>query len=79
MVSIAPPERDQDSAYRNIWQTGPDTLSGKFLRRFWTPVYRASDIKSGYAVPIKILSERFTLYRGESGTPHIVGFRCAGE
>ena len=31
----------------------------------------------GQAKPIQIMSERFTLYRGEGGAPHVVGFRCA--
>ena len=31
---------------------------------------------SGEAKPVEIMSERFTLYRGESGTPYVVGFRC---
>ncbi len=70
-------ENESGSAYRQIWQTGPDTLSGKFLRRFWTPVYRSEDLRAGYTAPITILSERFTLYRGESGVAHIVAFRCA--
>ncbi len=31
----------------------------------------------GQAKPIQIMGERFTLYRGEGGAPHVVGFRCA--
>lgn len=57
--------------------TGPSTLAGKYLRLFWQPVYRAEDLTAGNAVPIQVMSERFTLYRGESGTPHLVAFRCA--
>src|SRR5207248_205378 len=29
------------------------------------------------AKPITIMSEQFTLYRGEGGVPHLVDFRCA--
>jgi 5,5'-dehydrodivanillate O-demethylase len=29
------------------------------------------------AYPIRIMSEDFTLYRGEGGTPHVVAYRCA--
>ena len=57
--------------------TGPDTLAGRYLRLFWQPVYVSEDLKPGYAVPIRIMSEDFTLYRGESGAPYIVDFRCA--
>lgn len=56
--------------------TGPRTLAGQYLRRFWQPVYLAESLPSGRAVPIQIMNETFTLYRGESGTPHISGFRC---
>jgi 5,5'-dehydrodivanillate O-demethylase len=47
------------------------------MRRFWHPVQRAEDLKPGWAKPIKIMGEEFTLYRGEGGKPHVVGFRCA--
>ena len=57
--------------------TGPGTLAGRYLRMFWQPVYASEDLKLGYGVPIRIMSEDFTLYRGESGTPYIVDFRCA--
>src|SRR3954469_21554949 len=57
--------------------TGPGTLAGQYLRRFWQPVYRAQDLAPGRAAPIEIMSERLTLYRGEAGTAHLVDFRCA--
>ncbi|HLH22115.1 MAG TPA: Rieske 2Fe-2S domain-containing protein [Chloroflexota bacterium] len=56
---------------------GPGTLAGRFLRRFWHPVYLARELPAGWAKPVRILGEDFTLYRGESGTPHAVAFRCA--
>jgi 5,5'-dehydrodivanillate O-demethylase oxygenase subunit len=58
-------------------RTGPDTLAGRYLRQFWHPVYRVQDLAAGQAVPVQIMSERFTLYRGEGGAPHLVAFRCA--
>ena len=58
-------------------QTGPGTLGGRFLRMFWQPVYRAEDLAAGQMRPIQIMSEKFTLYRGESGVAHVVAFRCA--
>jgi 5,5'-dehydrodivanillate O-demethylase len=57
--------------------TGPGTLGGRYLRKFWHPVFRAQDLPAGRAVPVCIMSEDFTLYRGETGTPHLVGPRCA--
>jgi 5,5'-dehydrodivanillate O-demethylase len=57
--------------------TGPGTLAGRYLRMFWQPVYLARQLAPGRAKPIRILSEEFTLYRGESGIPHCLAFRCA--
>ena len=57
--------------------TGPGTAAGKYMRLFWHPVHVARDLKPGYPVPLKIMSEDFTVYRGESGKPYAVGFRCA--
>jgi 5,5'-dehydrodivanillate O-demethylase len=61
----------------DLVHTGPGTLAGRYLRTFWQPVYRAEDLPSGTAAPIRIMSEDFTLYRGESGTPHLSASRCA--
>src|SRR3712207_7180620 len=52
--------------------TGPGTLAGRYLRRFWQPVYMADEPPAGHAKPIQVMSEDFTLYRGEDGTPHVV-------
>jgi 5,5'-dehydrodivanillate O-demethylase len=56
--------------------TGPGTIAGKYLRLFWQPVFRSEDLLSGQAVPLRVMNENFTLYRGEGGKPHIVEFRC---
>lgn len=63
--------------YQDFHHVGPGTLAGDYLRRFWHPVHIAADLKPGRAVPLKILHQEFTLYRGEGGQPHAVGFRCA--
>ena len=47
------------------------------MRRFWQPVALLDDVAPGRAKPIQIMSEWFTLYRGATGKPHVVGFRCA--
>ncbi len=57
--------------------TGPETLAGRYLRRFWHPVYVARDLSAGDAVPIRVMGEDFTLFRGDGGTPHVVAQRCA--
>ena len=62
--------------YDDLVSTAPGTLAGKFMRRFWHPIQRAEDLRPGQAKPIEIMSERFTLYCGENGAPHVVDFRC---
>ncbi len=61
----------------NLYHTEPGSLAGRYLRSFWQPVCRAKDLPAGEAVPLRIMSEDFTLYRGETGAPHVVAFRCA--
>ncbi|HEY7061492.1 MAG TPA: Rieske 2Fe-2S domain-containing protein [Chloroflexota bacterium] len=63
--------------YTDFAHTGPGTLAGRFMRTFWQPVARAQDIPPGHAKPLRIMSEDFTLFRGEDGTPHVVAPRCA--
>jgi 5,5'-dehydrodivanillate O-demethylase len=57
--------------------TGPGTLTGRWMRQFWHPIYRAEDLPAGRAKPLRILGEDFTLYRAQSGTPYGLAFRCA--
>ena len=57
--------------------TGPGTLAGRYWRRFWHPVCATERLKPARAVPLRILGEDFTLYRGETGSPYLVDFRCA--
>jgi 5,5'-dehydrodivanillate O-demethylase len=55
---------------------GPGSLAGRFLRMFWQPVYLSEKLAQGRPVPLRLLAEDFTLYRGESGAPYVVGPRC---
>jgi 5,5'-dehydrodivanillate O-demethylase len=55
---------------------GPERIVGRYLRRFWHPVARAVDLPPGKAKPITVMSERFTLYRGATGTPYVVDHHC---
>jgi 5,5'-dehydrodivanillate O-demethylase len=57
-------------------RTGPDTAAGRYLRQFWIPVAEINDVKPGRAKTITIMSENFTLYRGESGAAHLIGHLC---
>lgn len=56
--------------------TGPGTLAGRWMRSFWHPIYRSQDLAAGDSVPIRIMSQGFTLYRGEGGAAHLLDFRC---
>ncbi|WP_157217557.1 Rieske 2Fe-2S domain-containing protein [Flavisphingomonas formosensis] len=56
--------------------TGPGTLMGRYMRLFWQPVARSIDLPAGKAKPITVMNERFTLYRGESGTAYVVDHHC---
>ncbi len=56
--------------------TGPGTPAAEYLKRFWQPVYHAADLARGRAVPLKIMGERYTLYRGEDGSAHLTEARC---
>ena len=57
--------------------TGPGRPAGYLLRQRWQPVYASDELEAGRAVPLKILHEELTLYRGEDGIAHIVAGRCA--
>jgi len=63
--------------YRDFAHTNPGTLAGRFMRMFWHPVYRSQDLAAGRLMPIKIMGEDFTLYRGEGGRAHLLAQRCA--
>ena len=62
---------------RDLLLTGPGTIAGRFMRMFWQPVCRSEDLKAGTAKPCRVMSEDFTLYRGQTGVAHAVGNRCA--
>ena len=57
-------------------ETGPGTAAGDYMRRFWQPIYHSADLAPGRAVPLRIMGENFTLYRGESGRLCLTDPRC---
>ncbi len=69
----------EQPAWKDFVHTGPGTLAGRYMRTFWQPVYRAEDLPAGRAVPIRVMGEDFTLYRGEgaNASVHLLAFRCA--
>jgi len=65
-------ERD----WADFAHVGPGTLAGRYLRRFWQPFFRSQDLTNGMAMPVKVMNDEFTLYRGDTGQVHLVGMRC---
>lgn len=61
----------------DLVHTGPGTLAGRYLRTFWQPILRSEDLKPGQALPVRIMSEDYTVFRGESGKAYVVAARCA--
>jgi 5,5'-dehydrodivanillate O-demethylase len=72
-----PVTRSVQGDKKMLVEVAADTPMGKLLRRFWHPVALSRSVETGKAIPIRILGEDLTLYRGESGEPHVVGARCA--
>ena len=64
------------SPHTDFAHVGPATLAGRYLRRFWHPVYRSADLLAGRPVRLQALSEYFTLYRGDSGAVFLLVDRC---
>ncbi len=56
--------------------TKPGTPGGAFMRQFWLAIHRSEDLAIGRAKPIRIMSEDFTLYRGDSGRAQVIDYRC---
>jgi 5,5'-dehydrodivanillate O-demethylase len=63
-------------AYEDFGHIGPDTLAGRFLRRFWQPVAVCDELPVGKPKRIQVLNEHFTAYRGADGVPHVVQDAC---
>jgi len=63
--------------FNELAHTGPETLAGRYLRMFWQPVCCSYELTAGRALPVRIMGEDFTVYRGDSGTPYLIGPRCA--
>ena len=58
-------------------ETSAHTPMGKVLRKFWHPIALSSTVAPGTAKAVRLLGEDLALYRGESGTPHLIVNRCA--
>jgi 5,5'-dehydrodivanillate O-demethylase len=56
--------------------TKPGTAGGIFMRQFWHAIMRSEDLPPGRAMPVRIMSENYAVFRGASGRVQIVAERC---
>lgn len=83
-TTTAAADRSARITFQDCLKTGPGTIAGRYLRSFWQPISLSEGLAAGRTKPIRIMSEDFTLYRGErdeargtSGEAHLLAFRCA--
>jgi 5,5'-dehydrodivanillate O-demethylase len=60
----------------DLTTTKPGTPGGIFMRQFWHAIARSEDVAPGHAIPVRIMSEDYALYRGASGRVQLVAQRC---
>ncbi len=70
-------EQKPGADYSKIVHTGPGTIGGRYLRQFWQPIHLSADLPAGRAKPLQVMSEQFTLYRGENGVAQVLAPFCA--
>ena len=73
--SEQPPARSRPE-WLDFHRAGPDTLAGRYLRRFWHPIFHTDDLHSGRTKPIRIMNVDYTLFRGTDRKPYLTQFRC---
>ncbi len=59
-----------------LTKVGPGTPMGNLLRRYWFPVATTSALDKEPVLPVELLGEKLTLYRGADGQLGLVGDRC---
>lgn len=77
MSAIDEHRQERARQFQRLTQSDHDTDMGKLLRKFWQPIELSEKVELNAAVPVKVLGEELTLYRGASGALHLVGGRCA--
>jgi 5,5'-dehydrodivanillate O-demethylase len=76
-ISSKPGHDSSSSDGAELSETGPGTIAGRYLRRFWLPVAELGDVAPARALAIQVLGRQFTLFRGATGDPHLVDYFCA--
>ena len=63
-------------AHQDFAHVGPETLAGRFLRKFRQPVMVSEELIAGRPQRLQIINQYYTAFRGDDGAPHIVQDAC---
>src|SRR4051794_4118644 len=74
---MATTTQETDDQVRDPVYTAPGTPAGRLMRSYWQPVLRSKDLEAGTVQPLTVMSEQFTIYRGEDGAAVVMAPRCA--
>ncbi len=61
---------------KELGQTGPGTLMGEFLRRYWMPIAAAAELDDNPIKPIRLMCEDLVLFKDRSGTYGLLDTHC---
>jgi 5,5'-dehydrodivanillate O-demethylase len=56
--------------------SGPDTLAGRYLRRYWQPLIESKYVETGAAKPVRVMHQDLVVYRGTDRMVHVMDARC---
>jgi len=76
MMAVTERELPRPRTKLDMTTTKPGTPGGTFMRQFWHAIARSEDILPGHAIPVRVMSEDYTLFRGASGRAQLVAQRC---
>ena len=62
---------------QRLTQTGADTPTGQWLRRYWWPIGSVTELEKEPVQPVRLLGEDLTLFKDERGRYGLIGDRCA--
>ena len=57
-------------------RSAPDTLAGRYLRRYWQPVFESKQLPAGVAKPVRVMHPDLVVYRGGDGKVRVMDARC---
>jgi phthalate 4,5-dioxygenase oxygenase subunit len=65
--------------FEELVRSGPETLMGDLMRRYWIPALLASELPSADCAPVRVtlLSEPLIGFRDTNGTPALISEFCA--